>query len=1078
MLVVGIYIGSYGQSNRLIIPDSNKNQYYIERWTTDNGLPSNTLIKIHKSKKGYIWIASFDGLAKFDGVQFTNYNRTSTNMVSNSISQIKEGANNKLWIGTYGNGIMSYQHGRFKDENSNQYLRTQSIQTLFIDGKGHLWIGTRGNGLFYHDGNINQLNLHPLLENVTISAIAQAPDGAMWFGTEGNGLIKKVDNEFQTYSAVEGMPDNKIFAIYFDNDGVMWVGNNSGLSRFNGTTFDLVKGVNSCLINKMFEDQHNNLWVATNCGLYRKNSATDQWWKLPLEGIIPSDHFTDAFIDDDESIWVTTYHAGLAHIKDSKFINYTIDDGLATKAISSIEEYDNDKYLIGTNSGIVNVIDNGKISEFNFKTPLPNTRIRSILEDKSGNIWIGTSAGMLLRKKSGKEKWYTTENGLPDNEVRIFYEDSKNNIWFGTRSGGLVKVTKDEKFEVFDKSNLLNSDFIMSIGEDKMGNMLIGTNEGGLNILKKDGTVKYLTKATGLSSNLIFSTYQDNEGIIWITTNAGISRLEEGQFVNITAADGTATDAPFDFIEDQMGNVWLPTSKGVVKVSKRQLNDFAKDNIKNINSRVYDKQDGLEVSECTGAAKSLIADDGSIWVPSLNGVLVIRPKEIGYNATPPPAFITHIKADGRNIEIRGDTTFLDADVQRITINYEALNYTAPTKVKYKFKLENFDKNWIRAEDKREVQYTNLKYGQYTFKVMASNEDGIWNEEAATLTINIAPHFYETAAFYIAVSVGALLMLAGAFKLAMYGIKKRNKILSALVEEQTAELMEINSMLEEQKEELLLQHDLLAEKNMELETAHEKITNVNEELTLVNSQLEEKVEERTKDLRATLEKLETSNEELDTFIYRASHDLKGPTASLVGLAMLGKTISNDHRYLDFFNRIEDTAHNMNGVLGKLISMHIILQNTVSYTHIDLEKLLDEIKNSFKLSRTSYSIINQTDASLLFYSDTTLLQIILKNLLENALIFNNQFAEIIIKLNVEKKGRSIYLTVEDNGEGIEAGIRDKIFDPFYRGSQKSKGNGLGLYLVKKAADKLNGKVEVVSETGKFTRFTVILPSKDIT
>ncbi|ELR73297.1 hypothetical protein C900_04149 [Fulvivirga imtechensis AK7] len=1076
ILIAGIANDIFGQPKRLVIPGGDTQQYYVERWTTDDGLPANTLLRIHKSEKGYIWLSSFDGVIKFDGIQFTNYTRANDNIPSNAISQIEEDSNNKLWISTYGDGIMSYQNGEFISEN-DENMKNQSIQTMVIDND-RIWIGTRGNGLYYHTGKeINKFKHHPAIENITISAISIVADGTIWIGTEGNGLVSYHNEQFQIFTTKDGLPGNKIFSIHIDQNGKLWVGTDLGLCWFNGKNFEPVAGIDPCLINTIFEDKKGNLWLATDCGLYRKTRDANKWAQLALADVIPSDFFTDVLVDDNENIWVTTYHAGLAHIKKSKFTNYTVRDGLATKAISSIAAYGDNRFLVGTNNGTINLIEHDRVGEFKLNTPLPDTRIRSILRDSKGNIWIGTSVGMLLKKRSGSEKWYTTENGLPDAEVRLFFEDSNHNIWFGTRAGGLVKVIGENKFEIYDKSNLLNSDFIMSIQEDRYGNLLVGTNESGLNIIKRDGTVKYITKEDGLASNLIFNTYTDQDGVTWVVTNGGICRMVDGKFFNITAAHGLATDAPFDFLEDAYGDVWLPTSKGVVKAGKKELNDFADGTIDNINFRLFDKQDGLEVAECTGAAKSVIAGDGSIWVPALNGVFMISPQEIGYNEIPPPVFITSLTADGRKMHVKNDTLRLDANVNRIIIDYEALNYISPAKVRYKFMLSNFDKTWIKAGHERSAQYTNLQHGTYTFKVTATNEDGIWNENPASVTIIVSPHFYETPLFYLVTAIVTTLLILAAFRLSVHRVNRRNKTLTSLVEEQTSELMEINRVLEEQKEELLLQHDLLAQKNLELEKAHTEITSVNEKLTKVNSQLEDKVEERTKDLRSTLDKLRSSNEELDTFIYRASHDLKGPTASLLGLTMLGKAISNDHRYLEFFDRIEDTAYNMNGILAKLLSMHVILKTTVSYVPINMELLLSDVKSSLNTSKVRFTLQSEFDTSPTFYSDITLLTIILKNLLENSLIFRNPSKELVIRVGVEKRESMIYLSVEDNGEGIEDSIKDKIFDLFYRGSQKSKGNGLGLYLVKKSVEKLNGKAEISSEPGKYTKINIIFPAKDI-
>ena len=1062
-----------GQSKRLIIPNSSSQQFFVERWSTDEGLPANTLLHLHKSQKGYIWIASFEGLVKFDGIEFKTYTRAKDGILSNAIAQVEEDSKGKIWISTYGEGIMSYDNGVFRSENDEQ-LKNQSIQKIYVDSQDRIWIGTRGKGVYVHsNGKVTKIKGHPAIENITISAFAEAKDGSMWIGTEGNGLIKFKNNQFEAHNITDGLHENKIFSLFFDTLDTLWVGTSLGLARFADGSFYTIPDINPCVINTLFEDINYNLWVATDCGLYKKVLHEDQWTRLSLDDIIPSQFYTDALVDDRGHIWVSTYQAGLALIKKSKFINYTIRDGLSTKAISCVEEIGPGKFLIGANNGNINLIDDGEISDYRFNTPLPDTRIRAILHDSQGNLWVGTSMGMLYRRASGQEVWYTTENGLPDNEVRIFYEDKAGHVWFGTRAGGLVRIEKDGSFNIFDKSNKLSSNFIMSIREDNDGNLLVGTNETGLNIIDADDNVRFITKEDGLSSNLIFSTYTDSENTIWITTNAGITRMKNGTFANITAADGMGTDAPFDFVEDESGDVWLPTSKGIIKIRKKKLNAYADGFDEDLNFRLYDNQDGLEVAECTGAAKSLMSSKGRIWIPALNGVFVINPKDITYNSTPPPVFITQLTLDGQTTYAGSDTIKIDADVQRISINFEALNYSSPTKVRYQYRLQNFDKDWITSAEEREVQYTNLRHGTYTFEVIASNEDGVWSKTPSSLTLIIDPKFYETSSFISMVILLLIVLIFSLFRYSVYNVERRNKVLTELVENKTSELRDTNSRLEEQKEELLVQHDLLAYKNLELENAHLKISQVNEALTRVNSQLEEKVEERTKDLSATLEKLKASNEELDIFIYRASHDLKGPTASLLGLAMLGKVISDDARYTDFFNRIEDTSHNMNNILGKLISMHTILHTHVTQVKIDINALLREIQDNLKINPLTYKLINNCSQNIEILTDSVLLKIILKNLIENAIIFNSRGEQKQVTVDIKYINSSLQLIVEDNGDGIEPDIKRRVFDLFYRGSQRSKGNGLGLYLVKKAVEKLAGDIKLESDVGKFTRFTVTLP-----
>jgi ligand-binding sensor domain-containing protein/serine phosphatase RsbU (regulator of sigma subunit) len=799
-------------------PHKKLTQYILDHWTTDNGLPANNIRKVFQTKDGYLWMTSFDGVINFDGVRFKVFNKKNQKNAfhTNTTYTLNESSDNALWIGTQGNGLLKYKNGKFENKGLDKY----AITALHIESEDRFWVSARNEGVFlYHpkSGVLQHLD-YKGFQKASVYAITEDKKGNTWFGSEGNGLtVLNKNKQFNTYNTQQGLPTNSVLEVFADTKGRVWAGTTKGLAYLEDTTFKKVEELENSIIYKMLEDGAGNLWIATSSGLYRKNALSEKYEIYPIQRETPLTNVLDIYLDPEGSLWIATYRNGLFRLKDGKFKNYTYLEGLSTASVGSICELTPHKYLLGMNNGKINVLENNKISIFPIQTPLPEVRVFHITQDTQKNLWISTFNGLLKVSALGVETFYQEKDGFPDNVIRFTYQDKKGNIWVGTRSGGVVCMDMNGQVKkIYNTSNGLSSNFVMSIAEDLQGNLLIATNDGGLNILDAQGNVKVFTFENGLMSNLIFSTYTDAQGVIWIVGDAGITRFEKGQFFHYTSEEGLPNESPFDFVEDRQGNVWLPTSRGVIKVLKKELNDYAQGKIKQIHWLLYDRHDGIKNEDCTGAAHSLLTSQGLVMILTNGGLLEINPPKIPKNHLKPSIRINGLWADGAFLDVH-QKIILSPNMRRIVIDYSALSLLASAKVRFKYKLENFDDDWIDAEDEREAIYTNLPSGEYIFRVIACNNDGVWNLKGTSLKITKIPRFYQTLSFISLMILMGIVLTAASFRWRVYHIQRRKRELERLVLQKTAYISEQNTALEIQKDEILAQKKLV-------EQTHQDITN--------------------------------------------------------------------------------------------------------------------------------------------------------------------------------------------------------------------------------------------------------------
>ena len=852
------------QSATALAPDKPMTQRVHNVWQTGQGLWQHSIEDIAHTPDGYLWFATQDGLVRFDGVRFTDFNKR-----------------NSKWIGH------------------------DFVHALLASNDGSLWVGTEDGLTRIKDGGFVIYTTEKGLPNNRIYSLCESKDGGIWIGTFG-GLVHFKDEIFTVYTPKNGLLNESVRVIYEDTHTQLWVGTDTGLYQFKDGSFVAypIEGFpHNYVVDDIFEDKEGNLWIGTINGLtfFKDGKFTTYTTKDGL----PNSAIRSIKQDKGGNLWLGTYGGGLYLFKDGKFTSYTTKEGLSDDYVLSIFEDEEGSLWVGANDGL-NRFRDGVVTAYTTKDGLSNDFTRVFCEDRQGGIWIGTQGGGLNRFKDGKFTSYTTKDGLSNMVVSGLFEDRKGNLWVATNDG--LNLFKDGKFKVYKRQDGLSAQRLRPILEDKDGNFWIGTFGGGLNYFKNGKFTAYTTDE-GLAHNIVWGLLQSRDESLWIATSRGISVFRDGKFTNYAAKDGLTDgtvmsfyedaagtiwiaasgsglfrfkdgrftsytsnvglpdDTIFQVVEDARENLWLACNKGIAYISKQSLNDFADGKIKTLAPVVYGKADGMKSVECNGGSPAGIkTKDGRLWFSTLKGAVVVDPNKLESIQPPHKVFIEEVFVDNNAVSLR-EKIELTHGKREATIYYTMPSFISAGKIRFRYKLEGFDPDWVDAGTRRTAYYTNLPPGDYRFRVMASAKDDQWIEAEKPLALYVQPRFYQTSWFY-ALCVGGLgFVVWGGYRLRVRHLKSNEKRLTGLVAERTREL-ETEVLARAKVEKELLKYKDHLENLVNRRTA---------ELTESNAQLQQEIGERElieTALRTSEEMFRTLAETVTAaiFIYRGTRHL--------------------------------------------------------------------------------------------------------------------------------------------------------------------------------------------------------------
>jgi PAS domain S-box-containing protein len=764
-------------------------QYVNQVWTTANGLPQNSALAIVQTPDGYLWVGTENGLARFDGVRFVTFDRRNTPALrSDLISVLLVDHRGDLWIGTHGGGLAVLSQGVFEDVNKRLGLANDLVLALYEDSAGDLWIGTDGGGLIRVHGNqVETYTRKDGLADNAVFSLCGDRRGGIWIGTH-SGLIHRIGGRFTTWTKKDGLPSDDIRSVYVDRAGTLWIGTNrDGLVRMDGSglkTYTTKNGLSANGVWSIAEDTAGTLWIGTGGGGISRLRGAEFSKFTAKEGLAGADVWA-IFQDREGSLWIGTAGGGLNQLRDGPFTAIGALEGLSSDVVMSIYQDREGAVWVGTADAGVNRLKDGKIVTYTMRDGLTGNQVLSITEDGRGDHWFGTRHG-LTRLRNGTFTAYAGNHGAPTEVIQCTFTDSKGELWVGSRSG--LSHFDGQTFRTYTTKDGLSHNNVQSIYQDRRdGTLWIGTS-GGLDRLANNHFLTY-TKKDGLSNDVVWTITGDADGTLWLgTSGGGLTRFRNGTFANVTTAAGLFDDSVFQILDDRLGNLWLSCNRGISSVAKDQLNAFAKHQIQQISARSFGVSDGMRSAECNGGFQpaGYRLSSGVLFFPTMKGIASIQPDHIVTNAVPPSVLVEQTSIDNR--VFAGKMPFKPPPGKgQLEFQYTALSFIAPERMRFKYTLEGFDKDWVEAGTRRVAYYTNIPPGDYTFKVIARNADGVSSSREATVSLVLPKHFYQTVAFAIFEVLAVLGLFAAAYSIRVRQLRANEAKLVALVEQRTEAL---------------------------------------------------------------------------------------------------------------------------------------------------------------------------------------------------------------------------------------------------------------------------------------------------
>jgi signal transduction histidine kinase/ligand-binding sensor domain-containing protein len=666
----------------------------------------------------------------------------------------------------------------------------------------------------------------------TIHAILQTRDGYLWLGTEG-GVVRFDGLKFVVYDTqnTPKLRSNNIRSLFEDRQGALWIGTADGLIRLKNSEFsiltadqglpmlpdsnigaavpeDLKHLLPSKRIVATYQDKEGTLWVSTDRGVAR--IIGDRIDRFAPNDFLSASLVLSFYEDREGNLWLGTESGGLTVLRDEKFITYT--DDLVRCAFQDRRG----TVWLGTNSHGLNRFENHNFSSIGTKDGLSSDVILALAEDSDGNLLIGTPDGLNVLR-NGRNTILTSAEGLADDFVRSIYKDVDDSLWIGTRRG--LSHWSQGKFTTYTQADGLGSDLVGALLRDARKDLWVATLQGLTRF--SHGKFKNYTARDGLSSNVITALYEDSAHTLWIgTQGGGLNRLRNDRIARYPSSLGLP-DVIYGILEDAHQNLWLASKTGIVRVSKNDLDRFDEGQTTTVALVTYGTADGLRVSECTGGGHPAAwkNKDGTLWFSTLKGVAVIDPEHAKLNLVPPPVVLESVSIDDQTFE-PAKATDLPAGHTRFAFEYAGLSFVSPHTVRFKYKLEGFDRNWIDAGTRRVAYYTNISPGRYRFRVSARNNDGIWNESGASFLFRLRPHFYQTYWFDFLI-VMALALLA--YEIYRWRVRQVEAQFKAVLAERNRIAREIHDTLAQGFVAVSVQLELIARMlSISTESAREQL----------------------------------------------------------------------------------------------------------------------------------------------------------------------------------------------------------------------------------------------------------------
>jgi len=1044
-------------------------QLRFDRLGNQQGLSQSTVLKIFQDKKGFLWFATRDGLNKYDGYNFTIYRHVlnSPNSLSSSnISCIAEDLNENLWIGTLDGGVnkMDKETGKFihfRQTDNKKDISKLNISAIKVTKDNHIIVASDWSGLIYINGQTNHFTWKPLeispFSIKNISNIYQDKKDNVWLGGSF-GIFTQISKNgaTQSFKIENDLPPQKNHISCFVEDvwgNILFGTRGNGLYKFDIITqkisqilYNSFQIDRNNLITSLAYDQENTLWIGTDSGVtLLKNNDFAHPVHLQInpdsETGLSSHAIQSLMVDRDDNVWIGTWEAGLnVHFKNNnKFALYrhktNTEQSLLRDKVTAIVCEDENKVWLGSNSGLTlldrktNVYKHFVVNPYT-SSSVYNNDINFLHIDKDGDLIVSTwGAGLrILKKYSNHFLTYQYKNGqYTPYFTCIQSSKTAHKLWIGTQELGLLsfdKITgKFTSIPELDQKGILAEIHVNSILEDSQGVLWIGSyNKGAFRYNPRTHEIKHFEQSDlngSIKGNHIFQIYEDTQKRIWIGTDGGGLSLYQphtNTFKTWTTLDGLPNNTIKGILEDKHQNLWLATNEG--------LSEFL---VSSNSFKNYTKADGLQGSEFLINAYAQ-SKKGEMFFGGTGGLNIFNPDSLKENNKVPSVYITGLRLFNKPVSIGQNDSPLQKDIlatkeliftanQNVfSLEFTALDFASLKNNHYAYLLEGFDHKWQYVGTQRSASYTNLNAGEYIFRVKASNNDGVWNPEEASMKIIILPPWYKTWwAFWIygGLMIGSIYLFRKAVQ-----VRERFELNLKIQEKENAQIQELDRL----------------KTNFFTNISHEFRT----PLTLIISPLEKYLSENN-DLPNPQKRRAES-------IYRNAKQLQKLINQLLDLSKLeAGRFSPEITHSDIIEFIEKVCNSFQDLAE---------QQQISLQFISPEK------------------------NLMAFFDGDILEKILTNLLSNAFKFSKKGGTINVSITLKpSESQKVIIKVSDNGIGISPENLANIFNRFYQVYDKNQphvvGTGVGLSLCKELIELHRGEILVSSKLGEGTTFSVYLP-----
>lgn len=746
-IITGLLLSHFFTGAKALALDPPALSSYVARtWQVQDGLPEQTVQAFAQTKDRYLWIGTTGGLLRFDGVRMVLYDRDNTPaFTENNVFNLSVASDGSLWIATEGGGLIRYRDGTFRSYSAKDGLVNDFVRVVYQDSKGLIWVGT-DNGLFRFAGErIERVDNGEDIPQLAVHAIHEDNQGTLWVG--GSKLLRISNNRAQEYRLQGEGSQNRVKSITQTRDGTVWVGTIGGLHQKppGSESFRPIKDT-SGTVRFLHETSDGTLWIGTiGHGIYQYRASS--YSHLTAPDILPSNTALNLFEDVEKNIWIGT-QAGLLRLSKTPIQTVVLPDAGDYDAETVYEDYNGDLWVAAAN---LFRFHKGKVVQVHFPG-ISGVRVRNVFRASDGALWIGTEGRGVFRQQGPRLVHYTTKEGLVNNFVRAFLEGRDGSVWIATDEG--VSRWRPEGFTNHQMRDGLCYFSTRTLWEDRNRDVWIGTDRG-VSHFHGNGFVRD-TVTDALENEKIWAIREDSDGGLWFgTRSGGLYRWRFGKLTHYTTTQGLASNSIYELLEDGKNNFWISGPNGISVINRRELDVIAENPSHPLSLTLYGISDGLETTQLFGAEKpgGVVTSRGEVWFASNKGLI-----HVSSGPTQPPdsvpVVIDQVLADGLETP-GGPSISLAPDNSKVEMHYSVIQLRSQERVRFRYRLDGFDKTWAEAASQRVAYYTNLPPGKYRFRVAAFEMNNPQQISETSVEIIQKPHFYRTSWFL----AGCVVLLA-------------------------------------------------------------------------------------------------------------------------------------------------------------------------------------------------------------------------------------------------------------------------------------------------------------------------------